>query len=252
MKRRTLILAPLALATPAHAALKPDTKVRLLGGDFRDGVWQAGIEIEIGKGWKTYWRMPGDAGIPPEFDWSASRNANSIDVLFPAPTRFNDAAGESIGYKSRVLYPVRVMPEDAAKPVMLDLKLFFAVCDEICIPSRAESAVLLDLPDLASASLIAAAEARVPATGTLITGLRAVDWHGKAALEVTLSESAGEDLDIFVEGAEPAYVRAPRFESGVYILAASGVKDHTALRGKALRITLAGTNILLEQTVIVA
>src|SRR5262245_29832388 len=59
----------------------------------------AGLEIAMQDGWKTYWRMPGDAGVPPTFDWSGSVNAADIKVLYPAPTRMPEAGGEVVGYK---------------------------------------------------------------------------------------------------------------------------------------------------------
>ena len=248
MNRRTLILASVAFARPALAGLKPDTSVRLLYG----GANSAALAIEIGDGWKTYWRMPGDAGIPPDFDWSGSVNAKSIEVLFPAPTRFNDAAGESIGYKSHVVFPLRITPEDPAKPVTLGLKLFFAVCKDICIPSNADITRVLGDADAGAAEAIAAALAAVPKPGNLIQSVRAVEIGGKAALEVVLAGAADASVDIFVEAAEPAYVRAPVFRDGRYVLVASGVKDYATLRGRSLRFTITGANILLEQTVIVA
>ncbi|RME94510.1 MAG: cytochrome C biogenesis protein, partial [Alphaproteobacteria bacterium] len=60
----------------------------------------AGIHVQLEKGWKTYWRSPGDAGLPPSFDWSGSRNVKSATVLWPAPKRFPDPYGASIGYKN--------------------------------------------------------------------------------------------------------------------------------------------------------
>ena len=63
------------------------------------------------QGWKTYWRMPGDAGIPPQFDWSGSQNVKSVEVLWPAPQRFIDSGGETVGYKDRVVFPLRIVPD---------------------------------------------------------------------------------------------------------------------------------------------
>src|SRR5690606_17942397 len=86
-------------------------------------------------GWKTYWRTPGDAGgLPPAFDWSASSNLASASVLFPAPSRFTDKSGNTIGYKGRVIFPVEIKPEDDAKPVSLKLAMQYGICKEVCIP----------------------------------------------------------------------------------------------------------------------
>jgi DsbC/DsbD-like thiol-disulfide interchange protein len=97
----------------------------------------AGVEIALGDGWKTYWRMPGDAGVPPNFDWSGSTNVASLTVLYPAPSRMSEAAAETIGYKHAVLFPVEVVPKDPRQPVSLSLAIEFGVCREICIPAEA-------------------------------------------------------------------------------------------------------------------
>src|SRR6185312_14177680 len=69
-------------------------------------VFRAGVEIRLQDGWKTYWRYPGDSGVPPVFDFSTSQNVKSVSVLYPAPSRFPDGAGgSSIGYKGDVILP---------------------------------------------------------------------------------------------------------------------------------------------------
>ena len=61
------------------------SKVRLVAG-WRGTEVIAGVELQLGDGWKTYWRSPGDAGgVPPFFDWSGSENVKDTAVLYPAP-----------------------------------------------------------------------------------------------------------------------------------------------------------------------
>src|SRR4029079_14975580 len=63
-------------------------------------IYRAAVEIKLQDGWKTYWRYPGDSGVPPALDFSKSRNVKSVTVLYPAPSKFPDGAGgNSIGYK---------------------------------------------------------------------------------------------------------------------------------------------------------
>ena len=67
-------------------------------------VFRAGVEIKLKEGWKTYWRYPGDSGVPPVLDFSKSQNVKAVTVLYPAPMRFPDGAGgNSIGYKGDVI-----------------------------------------------------------------------------------------------------------------------------------------------------
>lgn len=112
----------------------------------------AAVEISMSPGWKTYWRSPGDSGgLPPNFDWSGSVNLASAEVLYPAPRRFRDAAGDSVGYAKSVVFPVELRPQDPAKPVELRLSLDYGICREICVPAEAK----LSLPIPAGATVAA-------------------------------------------------------------------------------------------------
>ena len=107
-------------------------------------MFRAGVEIKLKEGWKTYWRYPGDSGVPPVLDFSKSQNVKAVTVLYPAPTRFPDGAGgNSIGYKGDVILPLHVVPQDAGKPVTLNLKLDYAVCEKLCVPAEAKLELLL-------------------------------------------------------------------------------------------------------------
>ena len=101
--RRTLLFAlPLLGFGTANAAAQP-YRARLIAAE-RDGVtWTAGVDIVLDKGWKTYWRMPGEAGIPPSFDWKGSQHVKTIEVLWPAPRRFDGASGLAIDPHGNVL-----------------------------------------------------------------------------------------------------------------------------------------------------
>ncbi len=65
-----------------------NAQVRLLAGPVRDGIVQAGLEIVLHPRRKTYWRYPGDSGVPPRFNWSGSTNVADVSVLWPAPHAF--------------------------------------------------------------------------------------------------------------------------------------------------------------------
>ena len=113
--------------------------VRLIAGAQRGAVRRAGIEIRLAPGWKTYWRYPGDSGIPPRFDFSQSKNVKSVTVRYPAPHRLTDESGTSIGYKGGVVFPLDIVPQNAAQPVMLAVKADYAVCEKICIPAEGKA-----------------------------------------------------------------------------------------------------------------
>ena len=196
-----------AAAGPAASAWSRDTKsaLRLIAGGFDGTVHRAGVHITLDPGTKTYWRTPGDSGVPPSFDWSASDNVADVAVSWPAPLRFPDGAGYSIGYKTGVVFPVRVTPREAGRPVRLALKLDYAVCDQICIPAKGEASLFLSAgrADPEVAGLLAGFEARVPrpAAEGLGLSISAVDRSGEHPV-VTLAARVDEGAraDLFVEG----------------------------------------------------
>lgn len=172
---------------------------------------RAGIEIKLDPGWKTYWRDPGDSGMPPTLDFSGSDNVKAVTVLWPAPQRFPDGAGgNSIGYLDHVVLPLRVAPMDAAKPSVLHLKLGYDVCSNMCVPAEAD----LKLPlggDGAAETALEKAEIRVPRRVGLgpgkadlaIVGVHREPGDGHDRVVVDVAAPAGTPVDLFVEGPTP-------------------------------------------------
>ena len=137
-----------------------NNKVRLIAGKASGEplgsapVTVAGVEIAMPAGWKTYWRNPGEAGgVPPEFDWKGSENLKDTVILYPAPHRFSDKSGQTIGYKEHVIFPVRFIASDPAKPVKLKLKATYGACKELCVPAEAELQLTIPFEVSASADL---------------------------------------------------------------------------------------------------
>jgi DsbC/DsbD-like thiol-disulfide interchange protein len=221
----------------------------MLSGGQGGDIWQAGVLIELEPNWKTYWRVPGDTGIPPQFDWTGSKNFGAIEVGYPVPSRFQDAGGESIGYHDQVLFPLSVKPEKPDELVHLQLNIFFAVCNEICIPAKAKAELLLNSsninPDLENWQL------RVPrftATGEspLVTAVRIETREDKPMLVLSLSRAT---QDIFVESETSAYFGKPQFEiaPGEAWLPIWNLSDAGKLRGVPLKVTLSFGDSGIEQ-----
>ncbi|MDU1694906.1 MAG: protein-disulfide reductase DsbD family protein, partial [Bradyrhizobium sp.] len=113
--------------------------VRLLAGSRSGPVVLGGVAFQLQPGWKTYWRTPGDSGVPPRFDFSRSENVDAVTVLWPAPTKFDDGAGgHSLGYHDQVVLPLRIVAKSADKPMTLRADISYAVCEKICIPVEAK------------------------------------------------------------------------------------------------------------------
>jgi len=139
-----LLCAAVALASPALASSSEPYEVE--GGAVRlvtagpadeNGVIEGVLEIDLKPGWKTYWRDPGDAGVPPTLDASASSNIASAELSFPAPHRFDDGFAIWAGYKDPVGIPVAFQLTDAKQPATIEAKVFLGICETICIPVQA-------------------------------------------------------------------------------------------------------------------
>jgi DsbC/DsbD-like thiol-disulfide interchange protein len=174
---------------------------------------RAGIEIRLDSGWHTYWRYPGDSGVPPTFDFGGSVNVKSATVLWPAPHRFPDGAGgNSIGYKGDFVLPVHIVPQDASKPASLKVKITYAVCEKLCVPAEAKTELMLSGNAGAEDATLAAAEAQVPKPVALGAGgnLAIKSFHrepGGAHERVVVDVAApdGAPVDLYVEGPTPEW-----------------------------------------------
>jgi DsbC/DsbD-like thiol-disulfide interchange protein len=194
--------------------------------------------------------MPGDSGIPPQFDWAGSENSASIEVGFPVPRRFNDAGGETIGYHDQVVFPVFVKPEKRDAAVRLQLSMFFAVCRDVCIPAKAKAETALEAS--AENPVLNAWRKRLPrlaaAEGSpFVTAARFETWENRPALVLSLN---GQVQDIFVESETSAYFEKPRFDraAGEAWLPIANLKDTAKLRGVPLKLTLSTGDSGIEQT----
>ncbi len=142
----SLALAALTLAGPL-AARSPDDMVRvsvLPGWRDADGTHMAALRFEMADGWKTYWRAPGEAGIPPRFDWRGSRNLGAVEILWPTPQQTTTNGMRTIGYEHDLILPVRLTPARAGEPITLSADLEIGICSDICVP--VDTWVHLDLP----------------------------------------------------------------------------------------------------------
>jgi DsbC/DsbD-like thiol-disulfide interchange protein len=189
---------------------------RLIGGSAVNSgegmLLRAGLEIRLDPGWKTYWRYPGDSGVPPTLDFAGSENVKSVTALWPAPQRFSDGAGgHSIGYLNDVVLPLRIVPKDAAKAALLRVKLSYAVCGSLCVPAEANLHLTLSGKAGADEQHLVAAEARVPrrvppgeASG-MNDGLAVRSIHRETGgpherIVVDVAAPRSTPVDLFVEG----------------------------------------------------
>lgn len=266
MKNPTALFAALAaicmaLAAPAPARANPYSelvRVELLPGWRRaDGEHIAALHLTLAEGWKTYWRAPGDAGIPPLFDWSQSRNLRAAMPVWPTPVVFSQNGMRSIGYKRDLVLPLRVTPDRAGREIRLDARLQIGICNDICVPvdltvtgalpdgGRPDPRIVSALADIP----VPAAEAGVRVTGCTLSptpdGLRltarvAMPQAGRA--EALVIETA--DPEVWV--AEPRLSRESgtlvaetelmHIDGGAFALDRSGLRLTVLGRGQAVDI----------------
>lgn len=134
MKFIAVIIALIGLPAVAGPT-DHDTQLTILPGWVTErGSQMVGLRIDMADGWKTYWRAPGDAGIPPQIRWAGSHNINSAAFHWPVPEVFFEGGTRSIGYSDSVTIPMEVFPKTAEDQMHLSGTLDIGVCDEICVP----------------------------------------------------------------------------------------------------------------------
>jgi DsbC/DsbD-like thiol-disulfide interchange protein len=261
---------PMVAAAPAIAADASrwdeglQSSVRLIAartkGEGAERINRAGIEFKLNPGWKTYWRYPGDSGVPPSFDFSKSDNVKSAAVLFPAPMRFPDGAGgNSIGYKKTLVLPVHVVPNDPAKPILLRLKLDYAVCEKLCVPAEANLELKIIGTGKANDAAVDAAEALVPKASAVGDSgpfaIRAVHRASgsKPKILVDVAAPAGTTPMLFAEGPNAQWaLPLPEPVSGApaglqrFFFALEGLPPGESGKGATLRLTAVAGDKAIE------
>lgn len=250
-----LALMP-ALAATLAAAQSYDDVVEaqiLPGWRLPNGDHMAALHLKLAPGWKTYWRSPGDAGIPPQFDWGGAQNMAAIGVYWPAPVVFWQSGMRSVGYKDSVILPLKVRVQTPGRDARLGGVIDIGICKDVCLPHRirvsAELSAGQTKPDPAIAAAMAdvpfgASDAGVTHVACRITpradgmGLRvAIDMPRGTGREETVIEAADPNLWIadpetgWQGGQLIAETRVTHMSGGAFALDRSGLRI-TVLGGR--------------------
>jgi suppressor for copper-sensitivity B len=204
-------------ASEQHGAARLISAVEATGSSMQVDV---GLQLRLTPGWHTYWRSPGDAGIPPMIDWKGSENFAGAEIAWPAPKRLPSLGGlETVGYEDGVVLPIVVRLEHPGAPLRLHAEVDYASCKDICIPYHAS--LDLALPTgLArpgpEAPLLAEARALVPedlsAAQFELLGTAVEARSGSAVLSVRLASTVTpfSSPDVFVEGLQKGAPGLPK------------------------------------------
>eukprot|EP00903_Cladosiphon_okamuranus_P001086 g1084.t1 len=221
------VVLTLFLPASAQAAMTDWTEVKggavrlIAAGPMDNGSYLAGLEFLLEPGWHTYWRHPGEAGIPPQISFDGSVNVKKTDVLYPAPERYNDGFSESIVYHDGIVLPIWIEPETPGQPVSVSIDLFFGVCSDICVPGDATLTLELGPDaerDTLAEKLIRRDLDNVPTlsntsdeTGLKVTSVK-YDQSGTLRIDAEFGELAEPDL--FAAGPEGSFIGLPKPASG--------------------------------------
>jgi DsbC/DsbD-like thiol-disulfide interchange protein len=236
------------------------SSVRLLAGSRNGSTVLGGMAFQLDPGWHTYWRDPGDSGVPPRFDFSKSDNIETVTVLWPAPQQFDDGAGgRSLGYHDNVVLPLRITAKNPDQPVTLRAAISYAVCEKICVPVEARAELAFGHSASSSDGTLRAALAAVPKPAKVGDAspltIRSVTREGKSVVvDVTAPDSG--DVSLLVEGPTPDWsLPVPRQVAGGpagsrrFAFALEGMAPGASADGAVLKFTLVGANQAYEFSV---
>ncbi len=256
--------AALSAASGEPAAAKVAEKIEgvhtieiLPGWKEPGGNRIAALRIRLEPGWKTYWRAPGDAGIPPSLDWEGSRNIRALTIHWPRPQVTRSNGMRSVVYEGDVVLPLEITPEDPERPVLLRARVDLGLCKDICIPASArldmEIAPAASAPDPAIRAALAARPMSAEEAG--VRGVTCAAEPISDGLRVTarieMPAAGGEEIAL-MEAPEPSIWVSEgetRREGGALIATAEMVPPENApfaLDRSGVRITVLGSERAVE------
>ena len=196
------VSAPAAAASiaephPVTARLVPELSAVTPGTT----LW-VDLHLEIAPGWHTYWRNPGDAGLPTEIAWTLPTGFSAGEIVWPAPEHFVVEGLGNYGYQDAadLLVPITIAQDvTPAETARLDAQVSWLVCSDICIPGDAKLTLVLPI--------VATPEAADPATKELFGAARN-RLPKPASFDVRFAASA-QELRLILPGAAFARLEYP-------------------------------------------
>lgn len=131
-----VMLFALGWAALAGAGELPEGVVsaRLLPGWTDGDTRVTALHVVLERGWKTYWRSPGEAGVPPEFDFSATDHLSRVDYHWPRPEVFESAGVRTLGFHDEMVLPITLYGQDGVAPTTPKVDVALGVCLDVCVP----------------------------------------------------------------------------------------------------------------------
>lgn len=191
-----------------------------------DGSYMSALHLSLAPGWKTYWRVAGEAGLPPRIDWSQSQNLQAVRIHWPRPQVSEQSGYHSIGFYDDVILPIEFIPARADLPMSIAADVTIGVCLDVCVPVDLKVSAPLRGEGAPDPKISAALSQRAtPATAAGLRGVTCAITPDGNGLRLRV------DLDMPSIGpSEVVVVEAPG--SGLWVSDASTVRSGGLLQAE--------------------
>ena len=261
-----LLLVSFAMPLKAQAAesawLEHEiVKLRLISASEtagESGVLSLGLEMQLQEGWKTYWRTPGDAGLPTQiFVDPIAMTGTKAQLHYPTPERFSLFGLDTFGYGKRVILPIDMHLGAAFQAQNIQLTVEALVCSDICVPVQGPLALSLETGPLRPsiygqdlAKIRALLPKKTSQFATVSLADETQDPDAKGHLLVTLQAPMAV-ADILVEGVAGASFSPPEAVSETSYLLRNISARVTPQIGDVITLTIDGSDADFETNVTV-
>jgi len=178
VQRVFAILGALFVSLSGFAATGAKTQARLLISHTQacpSETVMAAVELRMPPRTHTYWRNPGESGMPTEIAWTLPEGVTAGQIQWPVPEKFAVGGITTYGYHGEILLlvPLRLAPDLQAGTLALTAKVSWLECKELCIPGNAVVKATLAVGDESKpspdAELIEVAKTKLPKDGSALS-----------------------------------------------------------------------------------
>lgn len=252
------------IATQAQSALPSGTdalvEVEILdGGVTADGTYIGALRLTLADGWKTYWRAPGDAGIPPRFSWRGSRNVGEMSMTWPSPEVFSTSGYRTIGYHDQLVLPIEVTPAQPGRAVRLKGRMELGICKDVCVPSELSFDHQLDAKAGRNPAIVAALasrpySAREAGVRAASCRLKPTKYGIEVEARITMPSAGGTEVAVIEPGSPHLYASETSAKRSGQILVAkteflpASSGNIASVDRSQLRITVLGSKHAVDIT----
>lgn len=252
----------MALAASSDWAETEGGRIRIttLAPD-ESGVIRGILDIDLLPGWKTYWRDPGDSGVPPSVRIDGSDNIKQVSLDFPAPERVDDGYSIWAGYTYPVALPLTLEQVKAGRSSRLEADVFLGLCETICIPFQTRFTVEIDPDDEPNSFEVARVEdahARIPepAGDDFAISDAVVSESGEMVTFSVVSPDPNAETDLFISGPMGWYFDIPQHTDdgsgqSVFTVTILDRPEGASLSGQAIRLVVTTAARSMETEIVV-